>query len=91
MSNLSYLLEKYPGLYYDQDHDTFCVDINEDPMTIETDASELIESYFEGRTVSTGDNTDPDSEEIALTGKDYVKYQLGGVIGACEEIGIEVI
>lgn len=91
MSNLRYLLEKYPGLYYYQDHDALCVDINEDPMTIETEASELIENHFNGETVSTGDNTDPNSETITLTGKDYVKYQLGGVVGACEQIGILVI
>ena len=88
MHSLSQILREYPGVYYDQDSDTLCVDINENPMTIETDASKLIEDHFHGETVSTGDNSDPNGDTIALTGEDYVKH-LGGVVDAFKEVGVE--
>lgn len=82
MSHLSRILEKYPTCYYCEDMDTICVDVNEDPQTIEEDATQIIEEHFEGETIQTPTDT------FTVTGKEYVNH-VGGVSEAFKLVGIE--
>lgn len=82
MSQLQKILEKYPNCYYHEDTDTICIDINEEPKTIEEDAKWLIENHFEGETIETNDET------CVLTGEEYVKH-VGGLVEAFKELGIQ--
>lgn len=82
MSQLQKLNEKYPSLYYHQDTDTLCTDVNEEPVTVETDGIWLLEEHFNGQTVQT------DNDSYTLTGAEYVKH-LGGAVLAFKEMGID--
>jgi hypothetical protein len=88
MTQLEEIIAKYPNCYYCEDMDTICIDVNEEPQTVETDGKWLIEDHFDGETMLLGDFTDPDSEEITLTGEEYVKG-VGGVAAAFRELGID--
>lgn len=88
MTELEKIIAPYDQPYYDQDTDTICIDSNEIPVTIAEDAKWLIEDHFEGEIIDAGDNTDPDSERVRLTGAEYVKH-VGGIVDAFKLAGVK--
>lgn len=74
------LKRKYPSCYYDEDMNTICIDVNEEPQTIAEDAMELIEEAFDGEKMDcfTSSGNPEDIIEVAVTGKEYIEEFFGG-------------
>lgn len=68
------LKRKYPSCYYDEDMNTICIDVNEEPQMVAEDAKELIEDYYDGEELhihhSSGNPELEESEKV--TGREYI-------------------
>jgi len=74
------LKRKYPSCYYDEDTDTICIDVNEDPQTVAEDANELIEDYYDGDELPIHHPSgNPELEEVErVTGREYIMGYFDG-------------